>query len=92
MGWFMDELPFKGFVPEQPPVRLERKVRVRRATDAGNRGRDMMQDNHHHNHEPSGAGINTMTAPPVYTAGQRKTMRQGPRIPARIIARAHLRR
>ena len=36
--------------------------------------------------------VNAPSAPPVHTAGQRETMRQGLRILARIIARAHLRR
>ena len=40
----------------------------------------------------SATGPATMTEKPVYTAGQRKTMQQGLRILARIIARAHLRR
>ena len=35
-------------------------------------------------------GINTGAAPPVYSAERRKTVRQGLRILARTIARAHL--
>ena len=36
--------------------------------------------------------FNALGGPPVYTAGQRKTMQMGLRILARMIARAHLRR
>ena len=73
---------------------LEGKARVRRTIDAGNQGRDKMRDNKNKAHKnQSGRGaVNALAAPPVYTAGQRKTMRQGLRILARIIARAHLRR
>ena len=74
---------------------LDGKVRVRRAIDAGNQWRDMMQDNNQDNCRKAGTGApshNSRAAPPVYTAEQRKTMRQGLRILAKIIARAHLRR
>ena len=36
--------------------------------------------------------VNALGGPPVHTAAQRETMRQGLRILARIIAHAHLRR
>ena len=38
------------------------------------------------------AATNPVAAPPVHTAEQRETVRQGLRILAKIIARAHLRR
>ena len=90
----MDEPPFKGFVPAFPPITLDGRVRVRRAIEAGNRGRDKMRDNKeklHRNRTGRGAA-NAVADSPVYTAEQRKTVRQGLRLLARIIARAHLRR
>ena len=40
--------------------------------------------------ELASTGINTRAASPVYTGERRKTVRQGLRILARIIARAHV--
>lgn len=40
----------------------------------------------------SASSPTTRTEPPTYTGSQRKNMRQGLRILAKIIARAHLRR
>ena len=90
----MDELPFKGFVPEQPPVRLEGKGRFRRVIDAGSRGRDMMRKNKGNvRRDRTGrAARHPVAAPPVYTAEQQATVRLGLRVLAKIIARAHLRR
>ena len=51
-----------------------------------------MRINHRNNRRKSRAGINAGTIPPACTAEHRKTMRDGLRILARIIARAHLRR
>ena len=90
----MDEPPFKGFVPEQPPARPEGKGRSRRVIDAGNRGRDMMRnDNDNARRDQTGrAATHPVAAPPVDTAEQRETVRRGLRVLAKIIARAHLRR
>ena len=88
----MDEPPFKGFVPTGEPVTLDGRVPVLRSVDAGNRGRDMMRNNKHHSHQKANTGNNTRAAPPVYTAEQRKTVRDGLRVLAKIIAHAHLRR
>ena len=53
-----------------------------------------MRDNKNRAHrDQTGRGAaHVLASPPVHTAGERKTMRQGLRILARIIARAHLRR
>ena len=53
-----------------------------------------MQKNDHNNRQKTRTGSKgpARTAPPVYTAGQGETMRQGLRILAKIVARAHLRR
>ena len=54
-----------------------------------------MRKNNHYNHRKARAGTAgpaISTAPQAYTAEQRETLRQGLRIMARIIARAHLRR
>ena len=90
----MDEPPFKGFVPEQPPVRLKGKGRFRRVIDAGNRGRDMMRKNKGKGRrdQTGKAARRPVAAPPVDTAEQRETVRRGLRVLAKIIARAHLRR
>ena len=81
-------------MPEQPPIRLEGEGRFRRVIDAGNRGRDMMRnDRDNARRDQTGrAATHPVDAPLVYTAGQRKTMRDGLLLLARIIARAHLRR
>ena len=90
----MDEPPFKGFVPEQPPVRREGKGRFRRVIDAGNRGRDMMRKNKGKGRrdQTGSAARHPVAASPVHTAEQRETVRRGLRVLAKIIARAHLRR
>ena len=49
------------------------------------------KDKPHRNRSGRGAA-NALADSPVYVAEQRATMRQGLRILARIIARAHLRR
>ncbi len=53
-----------------------------------------MRDNKEKLHRiRTGRGVaNAVGDPPVYTAERRKTMRQGLRILARMIVRAHLRR
>ena len=81
-------------MPPFPPVSLDEKVRVRRAIDAGNLGTDTMRnDKGNVRRGKTGQGTtHPVDAPPVYTAGQRATMRRGLRLLARIIARAHLRR
>ena len=65
-----------------------------RAIEAGNPGRDKMRDNKeklHRNRTGRGAA-NAVADSPDYTAEERQTVRQGLRLLARIIARAHLRR
>ena len=71
---------------------LDGRVRVRRAIDAGNPGRDKMRDNKEKlQRNRTGRGVaNAVADSPVYTAEERQTVRQGLRILARIIARAHL--
>ena len=74
---------------------LDGRVRVRWVIDAGNLGRVKMRDSNHDNCRKAGTGETRQTtraAPPVYTAEGRKTVQQGLRILAKIIARAHLRR
>ena len=54
-----------------------------------------MRENNRDNRRQARTGatdLRTRTGPAAYTAAQRKTMRQGLRILARIIASAHLRR
>ena len=82
--------PIGGSGSERSASTLDGRVRVRRAIEAGNPGRDKMRDKNHHKHEPSAISLNTRAAPPVYAAEERKTVHQGLRILARIIARAHL--
>ena len=50
-----------------------------------------MRNNNHDNRRKTRTGINAEAAPPACTAEYRKTMRDGLRILAGIIARAHLR-
>ena len=69
---------------------LDGRVRVRRAIDAGNKG-EKMRKNFHNNRRKTRAGINTGAVPPACTAEHRKTLSDGLRILARIIARTHLR-
>ena len=71
---------------------LDGRVRVRRAIDAGDRGREKMRDNKEKLHRNrTGRGVaNAVANSPVYTLEERQTVRQGLRILARIIARAHL--
>ncbi len=49
-----------------------------------------MRKNHRNNRRKARTGINAGTVPPACTAEHRKTMRDGLRILARIIARTHL--
>ena len=51
-----------------------------------------MRKNNYKDRRKTGAGINTGAAPLVCTADHRKTLSDGLRILARIIARAHLER
>ena len=54
-----------------------------------------MRENNHYNRGKAHTSVSiskAKTEPPTYTAAQRKTMREGLRILARIIARAHLQR
>ena len=51
-----------------------------------------MRSNNHYNRRKVDTGINAGAEPPACTAEQRKTMREGLRILARMIVRAHLRR
>ena len=51
-----------------------------------------MRENHRNNRRKIRAGSNAGTVPPACAAEHRKTMRDGLRILARIIARAHLER
>ena len=53
----------------------------------------MRDDKNKAHRDQTGRGaVNTLAAPPVPTAAQRKTVQQGLRILARIIAHAYLRR
>ena len=86
--------PIGGSVSGLSASTLGGRVRVRRAIDAGNPGRDKMRDNKeklHRNRTGRGAA-NAVADSPDYTAEERQTVRQGLRLLARIIARAHLRR
>ncbi len=71
-------------------IKLDGKGRTRRAIDARRRRRDTMRKNNHKDRRKTGAGINTGAASPVSTAQHRKTLSDGLRILARIIARTHL--
>ncbi len=77
-------------------IKLDGRGRARRAIDARRRRRDVMRKNNHKDRHKdwrkAGAGSNTGAAPPVCTADHRKTLSDGLRILARIIARAHLER
>ena len=59
-----------GFPPVLAFVTLDGKVRVRRAFDAGNRGRNLMRDNKDKPHRNRiGRGVaNAAADSPVYTA------------------------
>ena len=86
--------PIGGSVSGLSAATLDGRVRVRRAIDAGNHGRDKMRDNKEKlqgNRTGRGAA-NAIADSPVYTLEERQTVRQGLRILAGIIARAHLRR
>ena len=91
-SWFTGEPPHKGFPLVLGLITLDGKVQVRREVDAGNQRRDMMRDSQRQNHQKADTCAGAKTVTLVYTAGQRETRRQGLRILARIIARAHLRR
>ena len=70
---------------------LNGRVRVRRAIDAGNKGGKMRDNKEKLQGNRTGRGVaNAVADSRVYTAGERQTVRQGLRILARIIARAHL--
>ena len=71
---------------------LDGRVRVRRAIDAGNPGREKMRDNKEKlQRDRTGRGAaNAVADSPVYTLEERQTLRQGLRLLARIIVRAHL--
>ena len=70
---------------------LDGRVRVRRAIDAGNKG-EKMRDNKEklHRNRTGRRVANAVADSPVYTLEERQTVRQGLRLLARIIARAHL--
>ena len=86
--------PIRGSGSRLSASTLDSRVRVRRAIDAGNPGRDKMRDNKNKSHrDRTGREVaNAVADSPVYTVEERQTMRVGLRILARIIARAHLRR
>ena len=92
--WFTGEPPHKGFPLALALITLDGKVRVRQAIGPGNQGREQMRNNKNKSHKNrTGRGVaNAVADPPVYIAEQRPTVRQGLRILARVIARAHLRR
>ena len=70
---------------------LDGRVRVRRAIDAGNKGEKMRDNKEKLQRERTGRRVaNAVADSPVYTLEERQTVRQGLRILARIIARAHL--
>ena len=70
---------------------LDGRVRVRRATAAGNKGEKMRDNKEKLQRDRTGRGVaNAVADSPVYTLEERQTVRQGLRILARIIARAHL--
>ena len=67
------------------------RVRVRRAIYAGNKGEKMRDNKEKLQGDRTGRGAaNAVADSPVYTLEERQTVRQGLRILARIIARAHL--
>ena len=84
--------PIRGSDSRLNTSKLDGKVRVRQAIDPGNQGREQMRDNKENlRRNRTGRGIaNAVANPPVYIAEQREMVRQGLRILARIIARAHL--
>ena len=49
-----------------------------------------MRKNYHNNRRQTGTGVDASAVPPACTEENRKTLRDGLRILARIIARAHL--
>ena len=70
---------------------LDGRVRVRRAIDAGNKGEKMRDNKEKLQRDRTGRGVaNTVADSPLYTLEERQTVRQGLRLLARIIARAHL--
>ena len=85
--------PIRGSGSGLSTAKLDGRVRVRRAIDAGNPGREKMRDNKEKlQGNRTGRGTaNAVADSPVYTAEERQTIRNGLRILARIIARAHLR-
>ena len=83
--------PIGGSVSGLSAATLDGRVRVRRAIDAGNKG-EKMRDNKEklHGNRAGRGAANAVADSPVYTLEERPTVRQGLRILARIIARAHL--
>lgn len=73
-------------------ITLDGKGHVRQAIDAGNRGREKMQDNKRQNRRKASKGAGAKTETPVCPEEHGQAMHDGLRILARIIARAHLRR
>ena len=74
---------------------LDGELQVRRAIDALDQGRDKMQENNRDDRRKAVSGTRdttTKAVPRAGTAEQRRKMRQGLRLLARMIARAHLRR
>ena len=70
---------------------LDGRVRARQAIDAGSKGEKMRDNKENLQKDRTGRGVaNAVADSPVYTAEERKTVRQGLRLLARIIARAHL--
>ena len=96
-----DEPPHKGLESGKPrPSTLDHRVRVRWAIDAGKRrkpgeGQDARQRTTvtagQATGRPAGESPTAVADWPAYATEQRETVRQGLRILARIIARAHLR-
>ena len=83
--------PIGGSGSGLSPFTLDGRVRVRRAIDAGNKGGKMRDNKERLQRDRTGRGAaNAVADSPVYTLEERQTVRQGLRILARIIARAHL--
>ena len=84
--------PIRGSGSGLSAATLDGRVRVRRAIDAGNKGEKMRDNKDKLQGNRIGRGAaNAVADSPVYTAEERQTIRNGLRILARIVARAHLR-
>ena len=84
--------PIRGSGLKLRTSTLDDKVRVRRPIDVGNQEREQMRNNKdkpHRNRTGRGAA-NALADSRVCTAEQRATVRQGLRLLARMITRAHL--